>query len=302
MSDSIFLPNQPARSLSAARDTREAIAQASRKTGVDFDYLLAQARLESGLDPAAKARTSSASGLYQFIDSTWLEMVDRHGERLGLGSAAEAIHTVGGRARVSDNSTRSQIMALKFDPTAAALMAGALANDNRVALSGVLGREPDNAELYMAHFLGAGGASKFLRQLSTNPGVSAAAILPAPAAANRAIFYKSGGEQRSVSEVMELMRGKMATAMAQNNTGESVPLGQVQALENGRHRQFISAPRRFAPQSMLSGTALAPLATTRPSSMAETLKNSFDLTGGGISPRARDQVQSAYSKLKAFDL
>ena len=51
-------------------DVRGAIARASESTGVDFDYLLAQARLESGLNPDAKARSSSATGLYQFIDST----------------------------------------------------------------------------------------------------------------------------------------------------------------------------------------------------------------------------------------
>ena len=68
-------PAAPARSA----DVRTAIARASEKTGVDFDYLLAQARLESGLDPDAKARTSSATGLYQFIDSTWLHTMDRYG-------------------------------------------------------------------------------------------------------------------------------------------------------------------------------------------------------------------------------
>ena len=52
-------------------NVQSAIARAATRTGVDFDYLLAQAKLESGLDPSAKAGTSSATGLYQFIDSTW---------------------------------------------------------------------------------------------------------------------------------------------------------------------------------------------------------------------------------------
>ena len=47
-------------------EVQGAIARAATRTGVDFDYLLAQARLESGLDPSAKAQTSSATGLYQF--------------------------------------------------------------------------------------------------------------------------------------------------------------------------------------------------------------------------------------------
>jgi hypothetical protein len=43
-----------------------AIATASRRTGVDFNYLLSQARVESSMNPNARASTSSASGLYRF--------------------------------------------------------------------------------------------------------------------------------------------------------------------------------------------------------------------------------------------
>ena len=68
-----------------AGQAQAAIAHASQRTGVDFSYLLAQARIESGLDPQAEARTSSASGLFQFIDQTWLSTLDRHGAALGLG-------------------------------------------------------------------------------------------------------------------------------------------------------------------------------------------------------------------------
>ncbi len=289
-----------------ARDPREAIAQASRKTGVDFDYLLAQARLESGMNPDAKARTSSASGLYQFIDSTWLETLDRHGERLGLGSAAEAIHSADGKARVNDSRARNGIMALRFDPSAAALMAGALANDNRDALTGVLGRTPDATELYMAHFLGSGGASKFLRQLAANPNASAASILPAPAAANRSIFYTRAGAERSVGEVMGLMRGKMAKAMAQNGPKPAnmppIIQGQPATIAAAEPQRFIQPVRQFAPASFSRSSEPAPLAPPRRASMADTLKSSFDLAGGAMSPRARDHVQSAYARLKAFDL
>ncbi|HCH95135.1 MAG TPA: lytic transglycosylase, partial [Erythrobacter sp.] len=70
---------------------QSAIARAATRTGVDFDYLLAQAKLESGLDPSAKAGTSSATGLYQFIDSTWLRTLDRHGAKHGMEWADAAI-------------------------------------------------------------------------------------------------------------------------------------------------------------------------------------------------------------------
>lgn len=272
-------------------DTRNAIADASRRTGVDFDYLLAQARLESSLDPNAKARSSSASGLFQFIESTWTDTLGKHGNSLGLGD-------------YTNRASRSQIMALRFDPHASALMAGALASDNSDRLTAVLGREPDAAELYMAHFLGAGGASKFLRQLQQNPDVSAAAILPAPAGANRTIFYTSGGAARSVAGVMDLMRGKMERAMAKD--GGTMPPTMPFANDGINFAQFIQPGARrdaFAPTARAKPADLSmPSLPARNTSMADTLRSSFAVAGNAMSPRARDQVQSAYTKLRAFDL
>ena len=184
---------------------RAAIARAAGATGVDFDFLLAQARIESNLKPQAKAATSSATGLYQFTNSTWLSTLSRHGEKHGMPWAASA---------ASDPAVRAQAMALRLDPQVSALMAGELANDNRAALTAALGHAPDASELYLAHFLGSAGASKFLGALATDPAQSAAALMPSAAAANRAIFYAPGGAARSVSEVMGVIRGKVEGAMA----------------------------------------------------------------------------------------
>ncbi|MGB7408576.1 MAG: transglycosylase SLT domain-containing protein [Pontixanthobacter sp.] len=273
-------------STTSVHDPRNAIADAARRTGTDFDYLLAQAKLESGLNPNAKARTSSASGLFQFIDSTWIDTIGKHGSALGLGAA-------------TTGASRSQIMALRFDPHASSLMAGALANDNRAILSGVLGREPDHAELYMAHFLGAGGASKFLRQLQQDPEISAAAILPAPAAANRAIFYNSGGAARSVGDVMEVMRGKMARAIGGNaadQIGGAMPhfVAGNSAPGSGHHSRTHTSP--------LHNSIELPTRPVRSTSMADTLRSSFAIAGDAMPVRAREQVHSAYAKLRAFDL
>src|SRR5690606_8834428 len=192
-------------------DVRAAIARASAATGVDFNYLLAQAKIESALDPSARARTSSAAGLYQFTNGTWLETLDRHGARHGLGWADDAIDRSSGRTAVAPGM-RGHLMELRFDPNASALMAAELARDNAGELRGVLGREPDASELYLAHFLGAGGARTFLSALQTEPGQSAAALMPQAAGANRPIFYE-GGRARSVGEVMDLMRSKVSSAM-----------------------------------------------------------------------------------------
>jgi hypothetical protein len=128
-----------------ATPVRAAIARAAQATGVDFDYLLAQAKIESSLNPSARAPTSSAAGLYQFTSGTWLATLDRHGANHGLGWADAAIQ----RGRIADPAARAQVMALRFDPDASALMAAELARDNGNELAGVLGREPDHAELYL---------------------------------------------------------------------------------------------------------------------------------------------------------
>lgn len=272
---------------------RQAIARAASRTGVDFDYLLAQAKLESSLDPSAKARTSSASGLYQFIDSTWLRTLDQHGEGMGLGAAATAIETTGGRSRVSDPARREAIMALRFDPDASALMAGALAHDNRAALSGIIGREPDSAELYLAHFLGAAGAGKFLGQLGINPETSAASILPKAAAANRGIFYDQGGTARSVGQVMDLIRVKMAGAM-ESGAGP-------QSFQSGAYPLAAAEYGSYPARTQRSGSASGTSAAARPS-MADTLKSTFAMTNDLMPERARNHVRGAYAALRAFKL
>ena len=204
---------------------RAAIARAAQATGIDFDYLLGQARIESSLDPNARAGTSSAAGLYQFTKGTWLETLDRHGAEHGYGWAAAAIEN----GTVRDPAMRGQILAMRFDPAAAALMAGELAGDNRDALAGILGREPDAAELYLAHFLGADGASRFLTALASDPAQSAAALFPQAAEANRGIFFAPGGTPRSLGAVMDLLRGKMASAMNARRSlaGTSLPTTRI---------------------------------------------------------------------------
>lgn len=170
-----------------------AIRNASLQSGVDFDYLYQQARVESGLNPTARARTSSATGLYQFIDQTWLATVDRHGARLGYGWAADAIHRdANGRFRIADPGMRQQIMNLRNQPEAAATMAAAFASDNAGYLRARIGREPEPVDLYLAHFLGPAGAARFLARHAQNPDAPAAPEMPVQAAANRGVFYRNG--------------------------------------------------------------------------------------------------------------
>ncbi|GMM93549.1 transglycosylase SLT domain-containing protein [Qipengyuania sp. MTN3-11] len=276
-------------------EVRGAIARAATRTGVDFDYLLAQARLESGLDPSAKARTSSATGLYQFIDSTWLRTLDRHGAKHGMDWADAAI---GSGGRVGDPTTRSQLLALRYDADASSLMAAELTRENAQGLRTTLGREPEPAELYLAHFLGLGGAQQFLGALGSNPDQSAVALMPQAARANRSIFF-SGGSPRSIGEVMNLMRDKVAGAYGEGGL-PSVGPGVEQrfaglAGQQAARRASFGSGSLSAP-SLPGGGGGGPRA-----SMADTLRSTFG-DGSVAGSRAHAQINAAYSKFRAFDL
>ena len=200
------------------------VRNAAARTGTDFAYLMAQARVESGLNHRAQAQTSSARGLYQFTNATWLETVRKHGAEHGLGWAADAI--ANGSARAG-SAARDTILGLRDNAEAAALMAGEFASDNGARLEKQLGRAVGTTDLYMAHFLGAGGAVKFLGVLAAAPATAAAAIMPAAAAANRAVFYHRDGSARTVAEVYDRFAAKLGTVQtplpARQGSGPTSP-------------------------------------------------------------------------------
>jgi hypothetical protein len=186
----------------AATRVTGAIRDAAKVTGAGFEYLLNTAVRESNLDPSAKAKSSSATGLFQFIDQTWLATMKQSGAALGYAKYANAItQTSSGRYAVADPAMRQEVLALRKDPTANALMAGALANANAKVLTDRLGRKPTDGELYMAHFLGASGASRFISAAEANPNGKAADLFPRAAQANNAIFYDKQGAAKSLKQV-----------------------------------------------------------------------------------------------------
>jgi hypothetical protein len=178
-----------------------AIRQASAATGTSFNYLLATARVESGLNPQAGASTSSARGLFQFIDQTWLGTMKQAGAELGYGRYAAAItQTASGHYQVTDPEMRKEILALRNDPTANATMAGAFTRANADILSKKLGRAPSEGELYIAHFLGAGGAARLISLASSDPNAKATQYFPNAATANSSIFFdRSTGTARGLA-------------------------------------------------------------------------------------------------------
>ncbi|MBI1186996.1 MAG: transglycosylase SLT domain-containing protein [Alphaproteobacteria bacterium] len=175
----------------------DAVARGAAASGADFSALLATARRESALNPSARAGTSSAAGLFQFIESTWLDMVRRHGADHGLGRQAAAL-----QAGNVDPATRRAILDLRFDPELSARMAGELWRENAATLSSRLGRAPSESELYAAHVMGPTGAARLIDAAAT--GVpNASALFPREAAANRGLFYTRDGAARSAQGLLE---------------------------------------------------------------------------------------------------
>ncbi|MFZ4687928.1 MAG: transglycosylase SLT domain-containing protein [Polymorphobacter sp.] len=222
----------------AAAQIAASVRNAAARTGTDFGYLMAQARVESGLNPTAKAATSSARGLYQFTNATWLDTVRKHGAEHGLGWAADAI--AGGAARAG-SAARATILSLRDNAEAAALMAGEFAQDNAEVLERKLGRAVGATDLYMAHFLGAGGAAKFLAALATAPGMAAAALLPAAAAANRGVFYARDGAARSVGEVYARFGAKLGVPLTPHSASAlSRPLPELEMTPSRRRERVVT--------------------------------------------------------------
>jgi hypothetical protein len=182
--------------LSSSKDQIKSIIQrAAQNNKQDFNYMLTQARIESGLNPAAKAKTSSAAGLYQFTSGTWMDLVKRHGEKLGLGETALSLRN--GSITAAE---KNDLLAKRHDPALSSELAARFAIENAQSLQRNGHQKVGSTELYIAHFLGPQGANKFLTGLNSNPGGAAAQALPQAAGANAQIFF-ADGKARSYSEI-----------------------------------------------------------------------------------------------------
>jgi len=180
-----------------------ALKNAAAATGSDFHYLLGTAMRESSLKTNAQSATSSAAGLFQFVDQTWLGLVKEHGAQHGLGGYANAITRDADGRFHADPAQKQSILALKKDPQLAALMAGEYAKSTQGQLKATLGRDVCGGELYAAHFLGPDAACKLIRLAGSDPSTSAAAQFPQAASANKSVFFHADGAAKSVREVYD---------------------------------------------------------------------------------------------------
>jgi hypothetical protein len=177
------------KSYAAVKDLIEAVA---KMAGVDPKLMTTMAAIESGFNWQVKAPTSSASGLYQFINSTWKMMLDKYGSKYGIAPGTT-----------------------QLDPRANALMGAEFLKENMAALKGAVDRPLTDTDLYLAHFMGAGGARKFLK---ADPKAIAADVFPAEARANVGIFY-SNGKALTIGQVYQKLNNLVKTKGGQFGAG-----------------------------------------------------------------------------------
>lgn len=188
-----------------------AIKSAAQKTGANFEYLLEKAATESSFNPEAKAKTSSATGLFQFLDNTWLDMVKKYGDKYGLSSYSSQIEDKNGKLCVEDCEAKQAILDLRKDPEISSLMAAEFSSENERYLEKNTNSEVGATELYLAHFMGAKGASNFINQREEEGDKIASSIFTKEAKANKNIFFdKTTGEAKTLDEVYNYFNQKFS--------------------------------------------------------------------------------------------
>ena len=221
------------RPIKAAQSVVGALQNAAKTTGVDFGFLVKTAMRESSLNPGAHAKTSSAAGLFQFVEQTWLGMMKTHGAKHGYEGAANAITKAeNGRYVVNDPGLKAKVLNLRFDPKASASMAAEMTAGHAAYLKGRLGRDANAGELYAAHFLGAAGAGDLAQAVRTQPQANAVSLFPQAAHANPTIFYRDG---RAVS-VVDLMQN-----LSRHASGHGVVVNVQDAPKSDEVSGFVHA-------------------------------------------------------------
>jgi hypothetical protein len=188
---------------------------ASETTGATFDQLARTAARESDLRTDLASSSSSAKGLYQFVDQTWYELIKKEGPSVGLERLAAQITSDGkGGWTVADAREKAKILSLKTDPLVSSVMAGRFTEANTRSLTESLGRAPSDGEVYAAHVLGAGGAAKLVRLAEREAGTTASLAFPKAAAANPDLFYGAGGKPRTAAELLARLTGTTSDTTA----------------------------------------------------------------------------------------
>lgn len=161
------------------------------------NYYSKLAQVESSNNPLAKAKTSSAAGLYQFTEGTWNQLTGD----LGLNYTLED----------------------RFNPQKSRKVVEEFTKRNERSLKKRLGRQPNEAELYLAHFSGAGGAGKLLDTISKNPNTPVTQFVSKGALkANKSIFYNKDGSPKKAYEIYNWSAKKFDSPLMESDKEEAV--------------------------------------------------------------------------------
>lgn len=183
---------------------KNTILAAAKIVGMDPGLMGAMAAQESGLDPSIKARTSSATGLFQFIRETWQGMMNKHASKYGIPRGTPPT-----------------------DGAANALLGAAFMQENYEQLAKLNRGHPSAGDLYLSHFLGYGGARK---ALNADQNAIAAQVFPKEASANKGIFYRNG-QPLTISGMRALLTEKMINSGKRH--GVDIPISMRGGLQGG---------------------------------------------------------------------
>lgn len=214
-------------------EVKAKIAELSKKYGFDPALMETIAAMESGFEPMAKPGTSSASGTFQFISSTWAAMTNKYGKKFGITPA----------------TAREGI-----EPSL--IMAGLFAAENMKTISKVV-PNPTVVDIYGAHFMGAGGWLGFKNYMNSNPDAIAATYFPKQARANPGVFGGGGyGPYRTFRQVYDYLANRIQKTAIQYGTGLNVN-DTYSVKGSGSNMTIVSNGKGQSNDTKVAGTDLS---------------------------------------------
>lgn len=218
------------------------IVRAANDTGFPPDLLMAIAEQESSFDVNARPPKGSALGLMQFLEQTWLEAVSMHGREFGLADAAQAIKSEsrGGRTVyfVDDPEEERRILEMRRSPYLSAAFAAKNLLAAKARIEARLDRDMEDDDIYLPHFLGAGGAGKLLAKVDEKPDAVAKKVFPEAARYNAGLFRGQSGKALTVRQLHERTRNIIASKVEKYRNVEQI----IAEAEADMPETFVETP------------------------------------------------------------
>ncbi len=208
--------------LKKGRDTQfiSALYDASVQTGTDFELLVLKAMMESNLGQLNFAETSSARGTFQYIESTWLNLIHKYGKKAGYPDYAEAVKLNDSGTpyfEADDERLKPEILALRFDPYVSALIKSyQIAEESGEIKKFLKNRNISITDHYVVHMLGLNLAEK-LYNLKNGRSKKKLAdpdnpVFLAAAENNRVFFYDEDGQALDAAQVFGQFEDRVMAA------------------------------------------------------------------------------------------